>query len=94
MIIVDDNSPDKTLDVAKRLQTEFGEDKIVLRPREGKLGLGTAYMHGMQSARGNFVILMDADLSHHPKFIPEMITLQKQKNVVFFLTKRSLLRFF
>ena len=37
----------------------------VLRPREKKLGLGTAYIHGMKHATGNFVILMDADLSHH-----------------------------
>lgn len=45
------------------------------------LGLGTAYIHGLESARGEFIILMDADLSHHPKFIPEMISLQKRENV-------------
>lgn len=44
-------------------------------------GLGTAYTHGLQYARGDYVILMDADLSHHPKFIPEMIKLQQHKNV-------------
>jgi dolichol-phosphate mannosyltransferase len=37
----------------------------VLRPREKKLGLGTAYIHGIQHAKGNFIIIMDADLSHH-----------------------------
>uniref|UniRef100_A0A914EBX0 Dolichol-phosphate mannosyltransferase subunit 1 n=1 Tax=Acrobeloides nanus TaxID=290746 RepID=A0A914EBX0_9BILA len=80
VIIVDDASPDGTQDIAKQLIKEFGEEKIILKPREGKLGLGTAYIHGMKFARGNFIILMDADLSHHPKFIPEMIRLQKQKN--------------
>ena len=40
VIIIDDNSPDGTLDVAKQLQTVYGEDKIVLRPRKAKLGLG------------------------------------------------------
>lgn len=80
VIIVDDNSPDGTLDAAKKLQDEFGSEKIILRPRAGKLGLGTAYTHGLQSARGDYVILMDADLSHHPKFIPEMIKLQRLKN--------------
>ena len=34
-------------------------------------------MHGLQSARGQFVVLMDADLSHHPKFIPQLIEKQK-----------------
>ncbi|MFH4975378.1 hypothetical protein AB6A40_002087 [Gnathostoma spinigerum] len=80
VIIIDDNSPDGTSVVAEKLQHEFGEDEIILRPRSGKLGLGTAYIHGLQYARGNFIILMDADLSHHPKFIPSMIELQKQKN--------------
>ncbi|KAA0188489.1 hypothetical protein HAZT_HAZT006402, partial [Hyalella azteca] len=38
---------------------------MVLRPRAKKLGLGTAYIHGIKHATGNFVIIMDADLSHH-----------------------------
>ncbi len=37
----------------------------LLRPRAGKLGLGTAYVHGLQFASGNFVFIIDADLSHH-----------------------------
>ncbi|KJH47208.1 glycosyltransferase, group 2 family protein [Dictyocaulus viviparus] len=72
----DDASPDGTGEVAERLRDEFGEDKIILKPREGKLGLGTAYIHGLK-----FIILMDADLSHHPKFIPEMIALQEKENL-------------
>uniref|UniRef100_F1LD51 Dolichol-phosphate mannosyltransferase subunit 1 n=2 Tax=Ascaris TaxID=6251 RepID=F1LD51_ASCSU len=80
VIIIDDNSPDGTLDVAKKLQNEFGDHKVILRPRAGKLGLGTAYTHGLQSARGDFIVLMDADLSHHPKFIPQMIALQRDHN--------------
>ncbi|GAB6032573.1 dolichol-P-mannose synthesis [Chamberlinius hualienensis] len=77
IIIIDDNSPDGTLQVAKRLQGIYGAQKIVLRPREKKLGLGTAYVHGLEHSTGNFIILMDADLSHHPKYIPEFITKQK-----------------
>ena len=65
IIIIDDNSPDGTLDVAKQLQTIYGDDKIVLKPRKAKLGLGTAYLHGLKFARGKFIIIMDADLSHH-----------------------------
>lgn len=90
MIIIDDNSPDGTLEVAKRLQAELGNSKIVLKPREGKLGLGTAYVHGLKFARGEFIILMDADLSHHPKFISQMIDLQKETDVSQQLLKKSI----
>lgn len=76
VIIIDDGSPDGTSEVARQLQKLYGSSKIVLRPREMKLGLGTAYIHGIQQASGNFIIIMDADLSHHPKFIPEFIKLQ------------------
>uniref|UniRef100_A0A915N6V8 Dolichol-phosphate mannosyltransferase subunit 1 n=2 Tax=Meloidogyne javanica TaxID=6303 RepID=A0A915N6V8_MELJA len=68
------------LDIAKKLCNEFGNDKIILLTREGKLGLGSAYVFGLKQARGDFVILMDADLSHHPKHIPEMIALQDKNN--------------
>lgn len=77
MIIVDDASPDGTQEVAKQLIRVYGSDKIVLKPRAGKLGLGTAYVHGLQFVTGNFVIIMDADFSHHPKFIAEFIAKQK-----------------
>lgn len=53
------------MEVAKELQKIYGEEKILLRPREKKLGLGTAYIHGIKHATGNFIIIMDADLSHH-----------------------------
>ncbi|XP_025114948.1 dolichol-phosphate mannosyltransferase subunit 1-like [Pomacea canaliculata] len=80
VIIIDDGSPDKTLEVAEELQRIYGKDKIVLRPRGGKLGLGTAYIHGIKHATGNFVIIMDADMSHHPKFIPQLIKKQEEGN--------------
>lgn len=79
VVIVDDNSPDGTQEIAKQLQTLYG-DRIVLRPRPGKLGLGTAYVHGLESVTGDFVIIMDADLSHHPEAIPQFIKLQKTKD--------------
>ncbi|XP_057711899.1 dolichol-phosphate mannosyltransferase subunit 1 [Corythoichthys intestinalis] len=78
IIVIDDGSPDGTLAVAEQLQTIYGKDRILLRPREKKLGLGTAYIHGMKHATGNFIFIMDADLSHHPKFIPEFIKKQKE----------------
>lgn len=80
IIIIDDNSPDGTFEIAKQLQQTFGESRIVLRPRAGKLGLGTAYMHGIQSATGDFVFIMDADMSHHPQFIPAFVRKQMEGN--------------
>ncbi|KAI9673153.1 MAG: dolichol-P-mannose synthesis [Caeruleum heppii] len=78
IIIVDDASPDGTLEVATQLQKAFTPQRIKLHPRAGKLGLGTAYVHGLKFATGNYVIIMDADFSHHPKFISRMIQIQKK----------------
>ena len=81
VIIVDDGSPDGTQTVAQQLikayNTKYAE-RVVLKTRTGKLGLGTAYVHGLQFAKGNYVIIMDADFSHHPKFLPKMIAKQKE----------------
>lgn len=73
IVVVDDSSPDNTLEVAKSLQQIFGNDHFQIVSRPGKLGLGTAYSAGLKKSSGQRIILMDADLSHHPKFIPEMI---------------------
>ncbi|KAF8147284.1 glycosyltransferase family 2 protein [Crassisporium funariophilum] len=81
VVVVDDASPDGTQEVARQLAGVYGEDKILLRPRAGKLGLGTAYIHGLNFVTGDFVIIMDADFSHHPKFIPQFIRLQKAHNL-------------
>ncbi|KAJ3055307.1 dolichol-P-mannose synthesis [Rhizophlyctis rosea] len=81
IIVIDDASPDGTLEVAKQLQQAYGENHIVLQPRAGKLGLGTAYVHGIQHSTGNFIFIMDADMSHHPKFIPEFVRKQKLGNL-------------
>lgn len=80
IIVIDDGSPDGTQDAALALQKIYGESKIILRPREKKLGLGTAYIHGIKHATGNFIVIMDADLSHHPKAIPQFIELQQKNN--------------
>lgn len=81
IIVIDDASPDGTLEVAKKLQSHYGSKKIVLKPRAGKLGLGTAYVHGLGHATGNLIVIMDADMSHHPKFIPQFLKLLKEKKL-------------
>lgn len=80
IIVVDDNSKDKTAEVYQQLQKIFKEEKLLLLQRSGKLGLGTAYKEALKLVSGNFVILMDADLSHHPKYIYEFIKRQKETN--------------
>ncbi|POS84558.1 Nucleotide-diphospho-sugar transferase [Erysiphe pulchra] len=76
LIIVDDGSPDGTQIVANQLVKAYAPH-VILKPRAGKLGLGTAYAYGLKFTTGNFVIIMDADFSHHPKFILQMISKQK-----------------
>jgi dolichol-phosphate mannosyltransferase len=77
IVIVDDNSPDGTQDVVAQLQKIY-PGKIKLHARPGKLGLGSAYIDGLGQCTGEYVILMDADLSHHPKVIPEFIKKQRE----------------
>jgi len=66
--VVDDNSPDETASKVKELQTEFF-GSLFLEEREGKQGLGTAYIHGFKWALSRsyeYIFEMDADFSHNP----------------------------
>ncbi|RCH55847.1 polyprenol monophosphomannose synthase [Mucilaginibacter hurinus] len=68
LLIVDDGSPDGTQQVIEQLQAEF-PDKLFLEKREGKQGLGTAYIHGFKwciARHYDFIFEMDADFSHNP----------------------------
>ncbi len=68
VLIVDDGSPDGTAEIVKSLQKEY-EGKLFLEERKGKLGLGTAYIHGFKWALARsyeFIFEMDCDFSHTP----------------------------
>lgn len=85
VIVVDDNSPDGTGELADDLAAEFpGRVFVVHRP--GKLGLGTAYIAGFRLALSRLgaqrVMTMDADFSHNPRYIPAMLALSAEKDVV------------
>ena len=56
IIIIDDSSPDGTGAVAEKLSQIYG--KIIVKHRSGKLGLGTAYVHGLQFATGTHIVIM------------------------------------
>lgn len=69
ILIVEDNSPDGTADVVKKLMKEF-PDRLFIEERKGKLGLGTAYIHGFKWSLQRdyeFIFEMDADFSHNPE---------------------------
>jgi dolichol-phosphate mannosyltransferase len=68
VLIIDDGSPDGTAAIVKKLQNEFGE-KLFMEERTGKLGLGTAYIHGFKWAivrKYDYIFEMDCDFSHNP----------------------------
>ena len=69
LLIIDDGSPDGTADIVRDLQLEY-PNRLHLETRKGKLGLGTAYIHGFKYAlRHNyeFIFEMDCDFSHNPE---------------------------
>src|SRR5690606_32962376 len=68
VLIIDDGSPDGTGDIVKELEGEYS-GKLFIEERKGKLGLGTAYIHGFKWALKHtyeFIFEMDADFSHNP----------------------------
>lgn len=74
VLIIDDGSPDGTAGVVKQKQLQY-DGRIFLEEREGKLGLGTAYIHGFKWAlqrNYNYIIEMDADFSHNPDDLPKL----------------------
>jgi dolichol-phosphate mannosyltransferase len=69
ILVVDDSSPDGTGDIVRSLQLKY-PGQLFLEERKGKLGLGTAYIHGFKWALANryqYIFEMDADFSHNPK---------------------------
>jgi dolichol-phosphate mannosyltransferase len=69
LLIIDDGSPDGTAQLVKDLQAQYA-DKLFIEERSGKLGLGTAYIHGFKWALARqyeYVFEMDADFSHNPE---------------------------
>ncbi len=82
ILVIDDNSPDGTGQLADRLSA--ADSRVQVLHRAGKLGLGTATLAGFRYGIENqydFVVNLDADFSHNPKYIPELIARMAQCDV-------------
>ncbi|HEY6900507.1 MAG TPA: polyprenol monophosphomannose synthase [Puia sp.] len=69
VVVIDDSSPDGTADIVRDMQSKY-PGQLFLEERQGKLGLGTAYIHGFKWAVRNnyqYIFEMDADFSHNPR---------------------------
>ena len=76
VLVIDDGSPDGTADIVKGLMAEEFKDRLFIVERQGKLGLGTAYIRGFQWAiehEYDFIFEMDADFSHAPSDLPRLL---------------------
>jgi dolichol-phosphate mannosyltransferase len=71
IVVVDDNSPDGTSEIAKELGLKFGNVRLLWRP--GKLGPGSAHADGYKFAEGEIIVGMDTDFSHSPYDIPRFV---------------------
>ena len=83
VLIVDDNSPDGTADVARQLGKEDPRIAVLVRPQ--KQGIGPAYLAGFQRALedgADFVVQMDADFSHPVDMVPELLRLATDHDLV------------
>ena len=83
LLVIDDNSPDGTAHIVKRMQDDY--KNIFIEEREKKSGLGTAYIHGFNWALKNdydYIVQIDADLSHNPDDIPRLISRLENNDLV------------
>ncbi len=78
IIVVDDNSPDGTADLAEKLNDQYGNIKVIRRP--AKLGLGSAITDGIKASNSDVIVVMDADLQHPPELLPKMLQKIKRDN--------------
>ena len=83
VLVVDDGSPDGTGELADALAARHPEVRVV--HREGKLGLGTAHVAAMRYAEEqgyDFAVTMDADFSHDPKYLPDILARRDEADLV------------
>jgi dolichol-phosphate mannosyltransferase len=75
IIVVDDNSRDRTAAIAEEANRRYGNVRTIVRKNER--GLASALLRGFQESSGDYILTMDGDLAHDPKFVPELFRLVK-----------------
>jgi len=80
LVIIDDNSPDGSGEIADELAKKYGNVKVL--HRKEKMGLGTAYKDGFALTSGTLVATIDCDLSHDPMELPNLIQAMGDKDII------------
>jgi len=83
LLIIDDNSPDGTSDIVKKIKKK--NRNLILIKRKSKLGIGSAFRAGIKFAvenKYNILVTLDADLSHQPEEIPKLLLKLKENDFV------------
>jgi dolichol-phosphate mannosyltransferase len=80
IVVVDDDSPDGTSRIVRDLAVELPMVRVVTRI--GERGIGSAYLRGLRESAGRIVVTMDADFSHPPSALPQMIAAAEEGNLV------------
>jgi len=80
VIVVDDNSPDGTAQTVAEIAAR--DRHVRLLKRQGKLGLGSAVLDGVRASQGNYIVMMDADLSHQPEDLRKLIDVAERSDIV------------
>lgn len=83
VVVVDDNSPDGTGQIAERLAKKYPTVRVI--HRQEKKGLGTAYLEGFKYALAqgaDYILQMDGDFSHHPKYLPKLLEKARDYDLV------------
>lgn len=81
IIIVDDNSKDKTPEIINEL-TKKEKDKVVALHRYGIKGIFSAILDGIRISRGDVIVIMDADFSHQPHIVPKLLAYTRHYDMV------------
>ncbi|MDQ5920910.1 MAG: dolichol-phosphate mannosyltransferase [Pseudomonadota bacterium] len=85
VLVIDDNSPDRTYEIVDELSMGKYKDQLFLMKRSGKMGLGTAYVAGFNwgiARKYDVIMHMDADFSHNPRYIPDFFEAIQSNDLV------------
>tara|TARA_Y100000768_G_C23878189_1_gene633870 strand:- start:54 stop:755 length:702 start_codon:yes stop_codon:yes gene_type:complete len=91
IIIVDDSSNDDSKNILKKLKKKFKNIKVIFRKKKPR-DLSKSCSEGFEIAKFDYILVMDGDLQHNPKYIPEMVLKFKKNNCDFVIGARNLIK--